>query len=38
MAAVALAHHDARVRFETRATRRSPKRALALQDKLDQAG
>lgn len=33
-----LANFDARVRFETRAARGNPKRALALLDKLDRAG
>ena len=37
LATVALANYDARVRFETRATRGSPKRALMLLDKLDAA-
>ena len=35
---VALANFDARVRFETRAARGNPKRALTLLDKLDRAG
>jgi NRPS condensation-like uncharacterized protein len=35
---LALANYDARVRFETRAARGNPKRALALLDKLDRAG
>ena len=38
LATVALANYDARVRFETRAARGNPKRALALLDKLDRAG
>jgi hypothetical protein len=38
LAAVALANDDARVRFETRAARGNPKRALALLDKADRAG
>ena len=37
LATVALANHDARVRFETRAARGNPKRALSLLDKLDRA-
>jgi len=37
LATVALANFDARVRFETRAARGSPDRALALLDKLDTA-
>jgi predicted transcriptional regulator len=37
LATVALANYDARVRFETRATRGNPKRALSLLDKLDRA-
>ena len=37
LATIALANDDARVRFETRAARGSPKRALALLDKLDRA-
>ena len=37
LATVALANYDARVRFEARAARGKPKRALALLDKLDQA-
>ena len=37
LATVALANYDARVRFETRAARGDPKRALALLDKLDRA-
>ena len=37
LATVALANFDARVRFETRAARGRPKRALALLDRLDQA-
>jgi predicted transcriptional regulator len=35
LATIALASFDARVRFETRAGRGDPKRALALLDKLD---
>ena len=35
LATVALANYDARVRFETRAARGNPKRALTLLDKLD---
>ena len=38
LATVALANFDARVRFETRAARGDPKRALSLLDKLDRAG
>lgn len=38
LATVALSNFDARVRFETRAARGKPKRALALLDKLDRAG
>lgn len=38
LATVALANYDARVRFETRATRGKPKRALVLLDKLDLGG
>jgi predicted transcriptional regulator len=38
LATVALANHDARVRFETRAADGNPERALALPDKLDRAG
>ena len=38
LATVALANHDARVRFESRAERGDPARALKLQDKLDLAG
>lgn len=38
LATVALANYDARVRYETRAARGKPKRALALLDKLDLAG
>ena len=38
LATVALANFDARVRFETRAARGNPKRALTLLDKLDRAG
>ena len=38
LATGALANYDARVRFETRAARRNPKRALTLLDKLDRAG
>lgn len=34
LATVALANHDARLRFETRVRRGSPKRALSLLDKL----
>ncbi|MFT7722759.1 MAG: toxin-antitoxin system HicB family antitoxin [Roseateles sp.] len=37
LATVALANYDARVRFETRAARGRPERALALLDKLDQS-
>ena len=37
LATVALANFDARVRFETRAARGNPKRALKLLDKLDHA-
>ncbi len=37
LATVALANYDARVRFDTRAARGSPKRALILLDKLDAA-
>jgi hypothetical protein len=37
LATAALANLGARVRFETRAARGSPKRALALLDKLDRA-
>ncbi len=37
LATVALANYDARVRFETRAARGSPRRALMLLDKLDAA-
>jgi hypothetical protein len=37
LATVALANCDARVRFETRATRGNPKRALNLLDVLDRA-
>ena len=37
LAIVALANYDARVRFETRAARGNPKRALSLLDKLDRA-
>jgi hypothetical protein len=37
-ATVALANFDARVRFETRAARGTPKQALALFYKLDRAG
>ena len=36
LATVALANFDARVRFEARAARGDPGRALALLDKLDQ--
>lgn len=35
LATVALANYDARVRFEARAARGQPKRALALLDRLD---
>ena len=38
LATVALANYDARLRFEMRAVHGSPKRALALLDKLDRAG
>ena len=38
LATVALANCDARVRFETRAARGNPKRALTLLNKLDRAG
>ena len=38
LATVVLANYDARVRFETRAARGDPKRALALLDRLDRAG
>ena len=38
LATVALASFDARVRYETRAARGNPKRALTLLDKLDRAG
>lgn len=38
LATVALANYDARVRFETRAARGSPKLALKFLDKLDRAG
>ncbi len=37
LATVALANYDARVRFETRAARGDPARALALLDELDAA-
>ena len=37
LATVALANFDARVRFETRAARGDPARALALLDKADRA-
>jgi hypothetical protein len=37
LAAVALANFDARVRFEARAARGKPKRALSLLDRLDRA-
>jgi predicted DNA-binding protein len=37
LATVALANFDARVRFEARARRGNPTRALALLDKLDQS-
>ncbi len=35
LATIALANFDARVRFETRAARGDPQRALALLDKVD---
>ena len=35
LATVALANHDARVRFETRAARGDPAKALALLERLD---
>lgn len=38
LATLALANFDARVRFETRAARGNPERALALLDKLDRVG
>jgi HicB family len=38
LATVVLANYDARVRFETRAARGNPKRALALLNRLDRAG
>ena len=38
LATVALANFDARVRFETRAARGEPERALKLLDKLNRAG
>ena len=38
LATVALANFDARIRFEMRAARGKPKRALALLDKLNRAG
>ena len=38
LATVALANYDARLRFETRAARGKPQRALARLDKLDRAG
>ncbi|MBP8309350.1 MAG: toxin-antitoxin system HicB family antitoxin [Burkholderiaceae bacterium] len=38
LATVALANYDARVRFEIRAGRGDPQRALDLLDKLDRAG
>lgn len=38
LATVALANFDARIRFEMRAARGNPKRALALLDKLNRAG
>ena len=38
LATVALANDHARVRFQTRAARGNPKRALARLDKLDDAG
>ncbi len=37
LATLALANDDAKLRFETRATRGNPKRALSLLDKLDRA-
>ena len=37
LATVALENSDSRVRYETRAARGNPKRALALLDKLDPA-
>ena len=37
LATVALANYDARVRFETRASRGDPARALDLLEKLDRA-
>lgn len=38
LATVALANYDARVRFEARAARGNPRRALRLLDKLDRPG
>jgi hypothetical protein len=38
LATVALATYDAKVRFEMRAARGNPKRALSLLDKLGRAG
>lgn len=38
LATVALANHDARVRFEVRAARGQPERALALLDEVERAG
>ena len=38
LATVALTNFDATVRFETRAARGNPKRALRLLDKLDRVG
>ncbi len=38
LATVALANYDAKVRFETRAARGNPSRALSLLEKLDSAG
>ena len=35
LATIALANHDARVRYQTRAARGDPQRALALLDRLD---
>jgi predicted transcriptional regulator len=35
LATVALANHDARVRFEMRAARGKPERAIALLDRID---
>jgi predicted transcriptional regulator len=37
LATVALANHDARLRFEARAARGDPGKALALLDRLDRA-